>query len=466
MAATSRRRSRSRARAANETNRTDEQEGGGNAQAERQEAEGTSDAGSKSSSGFVEWTLKVYSSFHKDLEDPKFATAMLRRAVAIVGAVFIILVGFRWGLSSRGNINNSRKNNASSVSFGADIDDAYVRAIVAEETASLLANHQDALLELEKSVALLEAESKQWIDILELDLGADIDPAAHTALAKIESMYTKIRQDNKDMRVETKSRGTASSKPTDEANAILHSLEKDIQDISRRMKALDDSSSDGRDGKSKSSTYMASTSCIDESDARNIVRDMLDTYAADVIGRPDFALASVGATIERRKGMTSQDYFPEEFSSNPLWWFYSVSKSAESAIDSDLTAGNCWACGINSPSQCNLTVRLRTPITISAVSIDHISPKIALDMQSAPKRFRVFGVRELPQGDEQVDSELLGEFEYKVNDGVDDSHQNAPQVQTFPIERLALEKFWWVTFQFLENYGHPEWTCVYRVRVH
>ena len=91
------------------------------------------------------------------------------------------------------------------------------------------------------------------------------------------------------------------------------------------------------------------------------------------------------------------------------------------------------------------------PVAADAVSLEHISPLVAYHMQSAPRNFRVWGRAEAE--DEPM---RLGEFEYSIE---------GAQVQTFALEESE-EEVRLVTFEFQKNWGHEEYTCVYRVRVH
>ena len=56
---------------------------------------------------------------------------------------------------------------------------------------------------------------------------------------------------------------------------------------------------------------------------------------------------------------------------------------------------------------------------------------------------------------------LLGEFEYDLS--------GARTVQTFPLAppgRAGLAPTSLVTFEVVSNFGNPDYTCVYRFRLH
>jgi len=208
---------------------------------------------------------------------------------------------------------------------------------------------------------------------------------------------------------------------------------------------------------------------LGEKDAMHIMNEELSKFAADRIGRPDYALSSAGSKIERRFGLTSRNLqqrvglgerllggLSNFFSivnalvnERPASVYRYLPRPAEVVIDPDVTIGNCWACA---NSQCNITIELPAHLSVSAVSVDHISPLVAMDISSAPKDFNVFGIRRL----EETDHDLLGQFSYASNP--------LHQIQTFEIEKL--NSFNWVKFQVLSNHGNPNFTCIYRLRVH
>ena len=93
-------------------------------------------------------------------------------------------------------------------------------------------------------------------------------------------------------------------------------------------------------------------------------------------------------------------------------------------------------------------------------SLEHIprslSPTGRLD--SAPKAFAVFGLRT----EHDQNPVRLGSYEYDAVGG--------PSLQFFPVEKETLvatvEPFQLVELEITSNHGHPEYTCLYRFRVH
>lgn len=184
---------------------------------------------------------------------------------------------------------------------------------------------------------------------------------------------------------------------------------------------------------------------------RNLHRLVL----ADGIGRADFALESAGARIVSI-GETKLLVNPSSnFMQNALNYFglahpLIASNNPVNAIRPSMQPGHCFAfSGVG-----EIVIQLARATTINAVSIDHILPEMSPDgsIRNAPKSFAVYGLRT------DAKSTHLGTFVYDIS--------NIYPIQSFVIDKSATEKFQFVRFKFLSNHGHPEHTCVYRVRVH
>ncbi|KAJ0033114.1 hypothetical protein NQD34_000221 [Periophthalmus magnuspinnatus] len=175
-------------------------------------------------------------------------------------------------------------------------------------------------------------------------------------------------------------------------------------------------------------------------------------------GRPladkmaDFALESQGASVISTR--CSETYRTRSACVSlfglPLWY---PSESPRTVIQGPavLLPGKCWAFhGV----QGILVIALSHPIRISHVSLDHLprhnSPTGRID--SAPKDFQVYGMtNETEQGT------LLGTFTYD---------EDGEPTQTFSLPGLTEEVYNMVELRVLSNWGHVQYTCVYRFRVH
>ncbi|KAM7394632.1 hypothetical protein PAMP_021420 [Pampus punctatissimus] len=134
----------------------------------------------------------------------------------------------------------------------------------------------------------------------------------------------------------------------------------------------------------------------------------------------------------------------------PLWY---PSESPRTVIQGYpvLLPGKCWAFhGV----QGTLVISLSHPIRISHVTLDHLprynSPTGRID--SAPKDFEVYGMK-----NDVEEGALLGTFTY---------NEDGESTQTFKLPNPSDEVYRFVELRVLTNWGHVEYTCVYRFRVH
>ncbi|PAA91940.1 hypothetical protein BOX15_Mlig015518g3 [Macrostomum lignano] len=178
------------------------------------------------------------------------------------------------------------------------------------------------------------------------------------------------------------------------------------------------------------------------------------TVEADQL--PDYALKSGGAAVllahNGNCGLTSW------WQRWQRWWRQLPDPETIISGPSGLQPGDCWSFA-GFPGRA--VVQLSRPIRVSAVSIDHISRLQSFNnsVASAPKRFCVYG---LTKACDFKTGRRLGCFAYDAESG--------PPTQTFHIvdSEAAMESavFKYVLLEVGNNHGQPDYTCVYRFRVH
>ena len=181
-----------------------------------------------------------------------------------------------------------------------------------------------------------------------------------------------------------------------------------------------------------------------------IVREALTKYDADKTGLFDFALESAGGSI-----VTTKCTEPYQATSAvmsvwglPFWW---DANSPRTILQPGSAPGQCWAFR---GSYGTVVVKLSSPIFISAVTIEHISPLLSPDghIHSAPNTLSLSGV-----GPGDSLASLLN-FTYSAS---------GEPVQTFWLgEESQRSRYETVELTVHKNHGHPEYTCLYRLRVH
>ncbi|XP_036039000.1 sperm-associated antigen 4 protein isoform X1 [Onychomys torridus] len=170
----------------------------------------------------------------------------------------------------------------------------------------------------------------------------------------------------------------------------------------------------------------------------------------DFVRKPDYALSSVGASIDLEK--TSDDY---EDTNTAYFWnrlsFWNYARPPSVILEPDVFPGNCWAF---EGDKGQVVIRLPGHVQLSDITLQHPPPTVAHTggASSAPRDFAVFGL--------QVDDEtevLLGKFIFDVQKS---------EIQTFHLQNDPPSAFPKVKIQILSNWGHPRFTCLYRVRAH
>ncbi|CAL0328788.1 unnamed protein product [Lupinus luteus] len=188
--------------------------------------------------------------------------------------------------------------------------------------------------------------------------------------------------------------------------------------------------------------------------AKGMIEKELDKYAADGLGRVDYALASGGASVVKHS---------EPFDMARGNWFLSaarngVHRNSEKMLKPSFgEPGQCFPLKGNSGF---VQIKLRTAIIPEAVTLEHVAKSVAYDRSSAPKDCRVSGWLQGHNTDALVDTEKiyrLLEFTYDLE------KSNA---QTFNVLNSASSGLIdTVRLDFTSNHGSPH-TCIYRFRVH
>ncbi|XP_018426922.1 PREDICTED: SUN domain-containing protein 1 [Nanorana parkeri] len=194
-----------------------------------------------------------------------------------------------------------------------------------------------------------------------------------------------------------------------------------------------------------------SVSGITQQDAQVLVNNALRLYSQDRTGMVDFALESGGGSILGTR--CSETYGTKtallSLFGIPLWY---LSQSPRVVIQPDMYPGNCWAF---KGAQGYLVVRLSMAIYPTAFSLEHIPRSLSPtgNITSAPKDFAVYGLED----EYQEDGTLLVQSMY--NDA-------GEALQTFQVTVENKNPFQIVELRILSNWGHADYTCLYRFRAH
>ncbi|KAM3826513.1 SUN domain-containing protein 1 isoform 3-T4 [Vipera latastei] len=189
---------------------------------------------------------------------------------------------------------------------------------------------------------------------------------------------------------------------------------------------------------------------ITEAQAQVIINNALRLYSQDKTGVVDFALESGGGSILSTRCSETYETKTALLSlfGIPLWYF---SQSPRVVIQPDMYPGNCWAF---KGSQGYLVIRLSMMIYPTSFCLEHIPKSLSPtgNITSAPKDFLVYGL----ENEYQEEGILLGQYTYD---------QDGEPLQMFPVS-ITEKAFQIVELRIFSNWGHAEYTCLYRFRVH
>ncbi|XP_037836800.1 SUN domain-containing protein 1 isoform X7 [Kryptolebias marmoratus] len=236
----------------------------------------------------------------------------------------------------------------------------------------------------------------------------------------------------------------------DDLQEALSALERSIlQNVSRKLQRGEETCRE--DVLHAAEDAGNAGNAVSQEAVRVMVTDALRLFAQDRIGLADYALESGGGSILSTRCSETYETKAALLSlfGLPLWYF---SQSPRAVIQPDVHPGNCWAF---KGSKGFLVIQLSMRILPTAVTMEHV-PKVlapSRTLRSAPRDFSVYGLRD----ESQEEGKLLGSFTYE-EDGED--------LQTFSVSEENHESFQIIEVQVLSNWGHPDYTCMYRFRVH
>ncbi|RZC40571.1 Sad1 UNC domain containing protein [Asbolus verrucosus] len=189
---------------------------------------------------------------------------------------------------------------------------------------------------------------------------------------------------------------------------------------------------------------------ITEEQIKKVVKSTLMIYDADKTGLVDYAMESMGGHIVTTRCTESYHTGTAVISvlGIPLWY---PSNSPRIVIVPGINPGECWAFQ-NFPGF--IVIKLATRILVEAFSLEHVSRLLVPEgrIDSAPKEFEVYGL------DNENDKEpvKIGEYVYDYD---------GDPIQYFAAQQHGLI-FTMVEVRIKSNHGNPNYTCLYRFRVH
>ncbi|CAM0136365.1 Sad1 and UNC84 domain-containing protein [Umbelopsis sp. WA50703] len=193
------------------------------------------------------------------------------------------------------------------------------------------------------------------------------------------------------------------------------------------------------------------------------INDALLKYHQDYLSIPDYALASSGARIIPRLTSSTYEIEPADGVKRMIHKIMPLrdTSSAIIALNPDTKVGQCWPM---QGSNGSIGILLSKTITVTGVTIEHAGKQVLPDRRSAPKDFAVWAV----YGDNlgQIQGDTFGEqsqHSVELATGQYDAEDESA-LQTFAVDHKKPTRA--VVIRINSNWGHPEYTCLYRVRIH
>lgn len=181
------------------------------------------------------------------------------------------------------------------------------------------------------------------------------------------------------------------------------------------------------------------------------VTSTLDKFSADKTGKADFALESAGGSILYSRCSPTYDSGNTYVSlyGIRLW---SVVNSPRIVIQPGVLPGQCWAFKGKNGS---IFFKLSNTIHVTEFAYEHVQPSLTTNggIESSPSNFTVFG---LVDDAEEVGTHL-GSYQFR---------KEGPPLQFFPVRENVSQSYLFIHLQVKDNNGHPNYTCLYRFRVH
>ena len=242
----------------------------------------------------------------------------------------------------------------------------------------------------------------------------------------------------------------------------------------------------------------------DGQDVTALIHHMVDSitsnWSKDVLARPDFALHSAGAQVIPSLTSATYSISPGGIVGKAVGFVtgsgYASGLSPINALHPYNYAGRCWPF---KGSEGQLGVKLARRTCISDITIDHVAKEVAFDLRSTPRQMEVWGLVEGQDNLAKV-AGWLADRQRRRSDAVESGYPMDPKdeewevpkhlpkdvqyvrvakflydvhstrnVQTFPVDsevRALGIDFGVVVLVIKNNWGRPEYTCLYRFRVH
>ncbi|XP_039250390.2 uncharacterized protein LOC120328062 [Styela clava] len=188
-----------------------------------------------------------------------------------------------------------------------------------------------------------------------------------------------------------------------------------------------------------------------EAQVREWIQNELAIYSADRIAQADHALETAGGFIVSTRCSESYQRKTALVSLFGIPIYYNVN-TPRSVIQASTLPGECWSF---KGSEGYIVISLSGAVQPTSFTLEHIPRELSPygKIDSAPKDFHVLGLKD----SYDYTGVVLGKYRYE---------ENGPVIQQFTVTSENADYFTHVELRVTSNWGHPEYTCIYRFRVH
>ncbi|CAF0982297.1 unnamed protein product [Rotaria sp. Silwood1] len=190
-----------------------------------------------------------------------------------------------------------------------------------------------------------------------------------------------------------------------------------------------------------------------EKELEGLIRQLLDEYAADETGQADYALEANGGKIVDTRCTEYTDEPRQnvvKFLGIPI---VHMSKQPDIMIKAGRMPGQCFPF---KGDQGSVIIKLAVPVKPTEFVLEHLSKSISIvgHINSAPNNFTVYALKD--KNDKE--GTVLGRYYYDA--------ENGPSLQRFKPQLRHVPTIEYIELRVTSNWGNPNYTCVYRFRVH
>jgi len=190
-----------------------------------------------------------------------------------------------------------------------------------------------------------------------------------------------------------------------------------------------------------------------EKELESLIRVLLDEYAADETGQADYALEANGGKVVD----TRCTEYTEEPRQNVVKFLgipiIHMSKQPNILIKAGRMPGQCFPFKGDHGS---VVIKLAVPVKPKEFVLEHLSKSISIvgHINSAPNNFTVYALKD--KNDKE--GTVLGRYFYDA--------ENGASIQRFKPQLVHVPVVEYIEVRITSNWGNPNYTCLYRFRVH